>query len=72
MNTNQNIKKWYTEIEVIDVETGEIHTKNININQWIKIRNTIKYEINNDNGIRKISYECRKRPEQYRCEFEMF
>lgn len=64
--------KWYTQIEVLDIETGEIHEKNINMNDWIKVKKTEKYEINEHEtkGIKKITYECRKRDEQLEIEFD--
>lgn len=69
--TNKDIKKWYTESEYVNLETGEQINKNEIENNYIIIRKKIKYEINNRGynnteqiGIRKIINECRTKPKQ--------
>lgn len=66
--------KWYTIVEIVDVTTGEVHNKNINMSEWIKIKKHTKYEINNEQstGTRHIQYECRKRGKQLELEFNDF
>lgn len=53
--------KWYTVSEWIDVETGELLNKSAyERNNYFVIKKSIKNEITEHFGIRKIINECRK------------
>lgn len=65
-----DIKRWWTIIEIIDTETGEEITKSKMERENLKInKKNIRYEIRNNSGYRIIQWEC-KRNEQTRLEFE--
>lgn len=64
MNKPNNIKTWYTQSEYVDIQTGEQIKKNEAENKYIIIRKKIKYEINNDYGIRRIINECTREGKQ--------
>jgi len=53
-----NIKKWYTTTEWVDIETGEIIPKN-KIKEYYKIKTTFKYKIDENSGTREYTNECR-------------
>lgn len=66
-NRNETIKKWYTKLEIVDTDSGEILTKNDIINKkYIIINKNIKYEINKEQqyGTRIILWECERNKQQ--------
>lgn len=58
------ITKWYTTTEWVDIETGEIISKDIAMNEYYVTNKTKKTELNENYGIIKYINECRRRNQQ--------
>jgi len=57
----KTLKKWYTESQYVDIETGEIITKQQYENEYYKVKTNRKIEITDNYGIIKYITECRAR-----------
>jgi hypothetical protein len=57
----RTLKKWYTEIQYVDIETGEIIDKKVFTEKYYKTNQTRKIEIYENYGIIKYITECRNR-----------
>ncbi len=65
MNFKEKKMKWYTEVEMVDVETGEILTKSKVEREYIvKSKNKHKTEYKDGKGIRKFTWECERNRQQ--------
>ena len=65
MEENKNVKKWFSELEIVDTETGEIITKSEYYRRNLRIINKTKnYEITDEIGKIKHRWECKENEQQ--------
>lgn len=60
MNQKPIVTKWRSETTAVDVNTGEeINVKRVKNGEYVVIKKSITYKIENQNGTRKILWECK-------------